>query len=157
MAELLLLAGMSAASAGTAATALTGLSLVASVAGGISSYQQGEAQADQMELQARAAEVNGRMDAIATNTEMLKTLSRNNAGAAAAGLKSTGSVARANEAAQRKAAQELSVNRFNTEMEVSALNQKAESASRGSKVALVGSLFDAVNTGSGAYNKIKGT
>ncbi len=153
MAELLIIAGMSAAAASTTGAVLTGLSAIASVAGGISSYQQGQAAEDQAELQARAAEVNGRMDAIATNDELLKTLSMNNASAAAAGIQSSGSVARANEAVQRKAAQELNVNRFNTSMEVSALNQKAKQASNRGKVAMAGSLFEAVETGRSAYKK----
>lgn len=158
MATLLLTAlGTSAATASTAGTVFTALSAAATVAGGISSYQQGQAASEQAELQARAAEVNGRMQAIATNNELLKTLSRNNARAAASGIQSSGSVARANEAAQRQAATELSTNRFNTEVEKTALTRKAEIASNQGKFQLAGSLFDAVDTGTKRYTSIKGT
>lgn len=161
MASLLVAAGVSAATASsvaaTTATVLTVASTATAVVGGISSYQAGQDAEDHAELQARAAEVNGRMQAIATNEELLKTLSMNNAVAGAAGLQSSGSVARANEAAQRQAAQELNVNRFNTSMEVSALNQKAVTASNTGKVAAIGSLFDAIDTGTDAYKKFKET
>jgi len=157
MASLLLAAGAAASTASTVGTVMSVISTAATVAGGISSYQQGQAAADQAELQSRAEEVNGRMQAIATNEELLKTLSRNNAVAAATGIQSSGSVARAQEAAQRNAAQELNVNRFNTEMNKSALNQKAEVASNRGTNALAGSLFDAVGSGYSTYSKIKGT
>lgn len=157
MVSLLVAAGVSAAAAGTVGTALTAVSVLSTVAGGISSYQQGQAQADQAELQSRAADVNGRMEAISTNEELLKTLSMNNAVAGAAGIQSSGSVARAGEAASRKAAQELDVNRFNTEMQKTALTSKASAAKRGGTAALAGSLFDAVGTGAGAYKKYKET
>jgi len=157
MASLLVAAGVGAATASTAGTVMSVISTAATIAGGISSYQQGQAAQDQAEMQARAEEVNGRMQAIATNDELLKTLSRNNAVAAASGIQSSGSVARAQEAAQRQASIELSTNRFNTEMNKSALNQKAEVASNRGKAALAGSLFDAVGTGYSSYSKIKGT
>ena len=161
MASVLITMGVSAAAAAsaasTAATVFSVASAAATVAGGISSYQQGQAAQDQADLQARATEVNGRMQAIATNEELLKTLSRNNAVAAASGIQSSGSVARAQEAAQRQAAQELSTNRFNTEMDKSALNRKADVASNRGKTALAGSLFDAVGSGYARYGQIKGT
>lgn len=157
MATLLLAAGASAATASTAGTVFSVLSAAASVAGGISSYQQGQAASKNAELQAKAAEVNGRMRAIATNDELLKTLSRNNAVAAASGIQGTGSVARANEAAQRQAATELSTNRFNTEMEKTALTRKAEVASNTGTMAAAGSLFDAVSGSYGRIHKIQGT
>ena len=141
----------------TVGSVLTGVSALAGIASGISSYQQGQAQADRAELQSRAAEVNGRMEAIAVNEQLLKTLSRNNAVAAASGIQSTGSVQRAQEAAQIQASQELSVNRFNTEMQKTALTRKAENIRSGSKVQLAGSLFDTVSSGASAFTKIKGT
>jgi len=138
-------------------TVLTGVSALAGIASGISSYQQGQAQADRAELQARAEEVNGRMQGIAVNEELLKTMSRNNASAAAQGIQSSGSVQRAQEAAQENAAQQLSVNTFNTEMNKTALTTKATNIRRGSKVQLAGSLFDTVSSGASAFTKIKGT
>lgn len=150
-------AAATSASLFTLGNVMTGISVLSGVASGISSMNQADAQEDQARLQARAEEVNGRMRAIAVNEELLKTLSRNNAVAAASGLQSSGSVARANEAAQRKAAEELNINRFNTETQKTALTQKATSASNVGKNVLAGSLFDAVETSYGAYKKIKET
>lgn len=155
MVTLLIAAGVSAATAGTIGTAMTAVSLLATVAGGVSSYVQGEAESDQLELQARMAEVNGRMEAIETNEELLRTISMNNASAAAGGIQSSGSVARASEEAQRQASRELNVNRFNADMQKSALLEKADQASRGGKMALAGSLFDAVGTAGSGFKKYK--
>jgi len=141
----------------TVGSVLTGVSALAGIASGISSYQQGQAQADRAELQSRAAEVNGRMEAIATNEELLKTLSRNNAVAAASGIESSGSVQMAQLDAQRRAAQELSTNRFNTEMQKTALTTKAKNIRSGATVGLAGSLFDTVSSGASAFTNIKGT
>lgn len=157
MATMLVAAGMTAATMSTVGTVFTVLSATSAVIGGIASYQQGQDEADRAELQSRAEEINGRMQAIAVNDELLKTLSMNNASAAATGLQSSGSVARAGEAAQRKATQELNVNRFNTEMKVSGLKRKAKSAAQAGTTALTGSLFDAVGTAGSAFKTVKET
>lgn len=158
--------GAGAAATGTAAVAtgmstgamlMLGVSAASTVMSGISSYNQGQAQQEHAELQSRAAEVNGRMQAVALNEELLETMSRNNAAAAASGLQTSGSVARAQDAAQAKAAQELSVSRFNVSMQKTALTAKAKAAGSSGKAALAGSLFDAVGIGYGGYQKYKET
>lgn len=139
-------------------SALSAAAGVAStVAGGLASQRQAEIQESQARLQGRVAEVNARMQAVATNEALLKTLSRNNAVAAASGIQSTGSVAAAQDAAQRKANEELSVIGFNAEMQQTALTAKAESASSAGKNALAGSLFDTVTTGAGFYKNYRRT
>ena len=157
MASLLVAAGVAASTASTATTVLSAVSAAATIAGGISSYQQGQAAQEQAELQSRVEEVNGRMEAIAANNELLKTLSRNNAVAAASGIQSSGSVQQAQLAAQRVAARELSTNQFNTEMASSAYKLKGENAANKGTAALAGNLFDVVGSEYGRYKTIKGT
>lgn len=137
------------------------ISGVASVAGGIMSAtqasQQARIQQQQTELQMRAEDVNARIQKSAINDELLRTLSRNNAVAAASGIQSSGSVAAAQDAAQRKAAQELSITGINTDLTKSALQTKADAYGNKSKAVLAGSLFDTVSMGSSLFKSYKGT
>jgi len=80
------------------------------IASGISTYQQ---EAAREELQERAKAINGRMQAIAVNEELLKNLSRNQALVAAKSIKSTGSEQKAQKEALERV---LRLNRFHDEM-----------------------------------------
>ena len=137
------------------------ISGVASVAGGIMSAtqasQQARIQQQQTELQMRAEDVNARIQKSAINDELLRTLSRNNAVAAASGIQSSGSVAAAQDAAQRQAAQELSIAGINTDLTKSALQTKADAYGNRATTTLAGSLFDTVSMGSSFYKSYKGT
>lgn len=136
-------AGTAAASGLTIGSVLTGVSALATIASGISQYQQGQATEDQLELAAKETEIQGRLDAITTNEELLKTLSKNSVAAAASGLMSAGSVQRAQEASQAKAAQELAIQRLNTAQEVAATKAKASAAGKAGITSLIGSTITA--------------
>lgn len=136
-------AGTAAASGWTVGSVLTGVSALATIAGGISQYQQGQAAEEQFEIEARQTELQGRLDAITTNEELLKTLASNNVAAAASGLTSAGSVQRAQEESQAKAAQELAIQRLNTAQQVSQAKAQAKAAGNQGVTSLIGSTITA--------------
>jgi hypothetical protein len=75
---------------------------------------QGNRQAEASELQARQLELQGRMDAIQVNEELMKTLSMNAVATAASGLKSAGTAEYAQQRAMQKANEELRIQQMNT-------------------------------------------
>jgi hypothetical protein len=133
-------AGGAATTAGTMGAVMTGLSAVSGLAGMVSTIQQGGAAADSAEYQSRQLALQGRLDAITTNEELLKTLSTNRVAAIAGGLESAGSVEYAKQESMRNAAEQLSLNRDNIKMK----QQQVEAAGRAAKTQ---SIFDAVGQG----------
>jgi len=107
-------AGGTTAAAGTAGTIMTGLSAAASVVSGLSAMAQGNRQAEASELQARQIELQGRMDAINVNEELMKTMSMNTVATAASGLKSAGTAEYAQQRAIQNANEELRIQQMNT-------------------------------------------
>lgn len=148
---------MLAAAAGSAGTIMTGVSLLATVVGGISEYQTGQAQQEREELNARTEELNTRREALAINEELLTTLSRNTVAAAAGGITSSGSAARAREQNKAKAAEELSINRFSGATVAADYRLSGKQAARRGTASLIGSAVDASSTGYKTYKKIKDT
>lgn len=136
----------------TGGAIMTGVSALAGIAGGIAQYQQGKAQQEQADLNARRIELQGRMDAITTNEELLQTLSMNTVAAAAGGLTSTGSVQRAQEQSQANAARQLSIERYSTEVKAGAVRQEGQNAKSAGKAGLLGSF---VSAGSTIYSGMK--
>lgn len=105
---------VAAETAGTIGSVMTGLSAAASVVSGLSSMAQHNRQAEASELQARQIELQGRMDAIQVNEELMKTLSMNTVATAASGLKSAGTAEYAQQTAMQKANEELRIQQMNT-------------------------------------------
>lgn len=104
------------------------VSAVAGVASMLSSIQQGRAQQQQANYQAKIAELNGRRDAIRLNEDLIKTLAMNNVSAAAGGLQSAGTVVEAQKENIQKAEEELSVIDFNKTNAASAARQSGANA-----------------------------
>lgn len=154
---LLAAAGAAAGAAGTAGTVIAGVSALATIAGGIGQYQQGKAQDEQADLNARRIELEGRMDAITTNEELLKTLSMNTVAAAAGGLTSSGSVQRAQEESQANAAKQLSISRMNTESTAAATRETGRQAKSAGTAGLLGSFMQAGTSVYGSAKTIKRT
>jgi len=166
MAELLVLAATSAAAAsgGAAATTavaattsafsfanvMTGIGALATVASGGAAYMEGKASEEQMELQAKQEEINGRFAAINTNEELIKTMANNKVASVASGLMSAGSVQRAGEMSQKKAAEELNIQRFNTDSTSDAYRAQGKAAKNKGITSLIGSTISAGNQISGA-------
>jgi len=135
--------------AGSAGTALTAVSAATTVVGGLASMAQGSRQAEMAEIQSRQLELQGRMDAIRTNTELIRTLSRNNVAAATGGLQTAGSVDYAKRESMANAAEQLSIDRMNVK------TQQASVEAAG-KAAKTGGLFDAVGSAVTAGDMIGG-
>lgn len=115
-------AGGAATAAGTASTLTTVLgaaSAAASVVSGLSAMAQSNRQAEASELQARQIELQGRMDAINVNEELLKTLSMNTVATAASGLKSAGTAEYAQQMSMQRANEELRIQQMNTSVKKS--------------------------------------
>ena len=148
-----------AATAGTAAAAtaatgltfgsvMTGVGALATVASGYASMQS---QKEASEYNQKQIELQGRFAAIQSNEELLKTLSSNNVAAASSGLMSSGSVARAQETAQRNAAEALEIQRLNT-------TQQAQQAGQNNGLlSMVGSTVTAGTRLAGALKTTTGT
>jgi len=136
---------------------LGAVSAVSGIASGIQQQQAAEFQAHQLANQAKTEELAMRADAIQVNEELMQTLSHNTVAAAAGGLQSSGSVARAQEQTKRSAALELSTQQFNSRSRQDALKASSENASSRGELALTTSLFDVVQSGYGTYKTIKGT
>lgn len=150
-------AAATAGSVGLMGSVLTGVSLLTTVAGGISEYRAGQDAEEIAELNARTEELNARREALSINEELFVTLSRNTVAAAAGGLTSSGSVARAQEDTKASAAEELSINRINSAQAAQDLRLKGKQAATAGKHALAGSLFDVVSRSASTHKKIKGT
>jgi len=154
-------AGVSLATATTIAsvggTIMTGVSALATIAGGIGEYQQGKAQQAQADLNARRTEMEGRMDAVTTNEELLRTLSMNTVAAAAGGLTGEGSAQRAQEQSQANAARQLSISKMNTESEAEGYRAEGRSAKGRGTAGLLGSFVSAGSSVYGAGKTIKKT
>lgn len=157
----LIAVGSSAGTAATVGSVATGVlgavSAVSTIAGGIQQQQAGEFAAHQAYNQSRTEELAMRQDAIQVNEELMMTLSRNTVNAAASGMQSSGSVARAQEQTKRNAAVELSTQQFNSRSKQDALKAQASNATSRGNAGLVTSLFDVAETGYGTYNKIRKT
>lgn len=147
-------AATTAATSLTIGSVMTGASALAGIASGVMAYQAGQASQEQEELQASQTELQGRFDAIQTNEELLKTLSKNKVAAVSAGLAGSGSVLRAKEASQKKAAEELSVNRYNTEAKAAAHRAAGRSSAGKGLLSGIGSVITSGETVSKAL-KIK--
>lgn len=109
-----LTASQAAAAVGTAATIGKVASAGMSIFSGLSAMADSNRQAEASELQARQIELQGRMDAINVNEELMKTLSMNNVATAASGLKSAGTAQYAQQSAMQKANEELRIQQMNT-------------------------------------------
>ena len=107
-------AATTAGTAGTLSTVLGAASAAASVVSGLSAMAQSNRRAETSELQARQLELQGRMDAINVNEELMKTLSMNTVATAASGLKSSGTPEYAQQMSMQKANEELRTQRMNT-------------------------------------------
>jgi len=150
-------AGAGAGAAATAGTLMTGVSALATIAGGIGQYQQGKAQQEQADLNARKTELEGRMDAVTTNEELLKTLSMNTVAAAAGGLTGSGSVQRAKEVSEANAAKQLSISKLNTASQAEAYKAEGRAAKGRGTAGLLGSFTQAGSSIYGAAKTIKKT
>lgn len=148
MASLLVAAGVAAATAASTAatvgTVFTVVSAAASVAGGVLDYKAGQDAQAQADLNAQVEDIAARNEAIAVNEELLQTMSRNTASSAAGGLASSGSVARAQEQAKQKAAEELSTQQFNARARQDAIKAQGRTAAGAGTAGAVGGLFGAV-------------
>lgn len=140
---LAMLPAISTAAGGSTAAAgsiMTTLAAGSSIVGGLASMARANAASDAAEIQSRQVELQGRMDAINTNKELLKTLSRNNVATAVSGLQSAGSIEYAKQQSMANAAEQLNINRLNVDM-------KKQSLSAEAKAAKTQGLFDAVSSG----------
>lgn len=138
--------GGAAATAGSAFT-LSNVAAIASIASGAVGFIQANQQADAAEMRARQIELQGRMDAIRTNEDLMRTMSANNVAATASGLASAGSAQYAQEQSMANAAEQLRIQRMNTAVRKSEAKQQA-SASRSQ------GLFDLVGGGISAGERI---
>lgn len=145
-------AGAGTAAAGTTAAVMTAVSTAATLASMVAAMKQGKAAQNQADYQARIAELNGRREALRVNEQLLETLARNNAAAAAGGLMSAGTVEEAQKENIRKAESELSVIDFNKQSSASAARQSGDNA-------MASAWGSALNTGVGvltsAYKKVE--
>lgn len=115
---------------GTTGTILTTAASVSSIIGGLSSIASGYEQQELAELQSRQTELQGRLDAIKTNEDLLQTLSRNKVAFATSGLKSAGSVEYAKQQSMANAAEQLNLNRLNVQTKKASLEYAGEQAKR---------------------------
>ena len=136
---------------------MTGVSALSTIAGGVASYQQGQVAQEQADLEGRRLEVQGRMDAITTNEELLKTMSMNTVAAAAGGLAGSGSVQRAQEQSQANAAKNLSISKMNTQASVASAKASGKNKAAQGTAGLLGSFVQAGTTVYGAAKSIKKT
>jgi hypothetical protein len=109
-----LLPAIAGGAAGTVGTVMSGLGAATSVISGLSAMAQGNRQAEASKLQARQIELQGRMDAVQVNEELMKTLSMNTVATAASGLKSAGTAEYAQQASMQKANDELRIQQMDT-------------------------------------------
>lgn len=120
--------GTTAAAAGSIGTIMTTVSALSGIASGIGAITAGRAQQEQLDYQARIAELNGRQQAIKVNEALLQNLAQNSVAAAASGIQGSGSVAEAQKMSIAKAEEELSVVKFNADQSSSALKSKGTMA-----------------------------
>ena len=129
-----------AGAAGTAGTVMTVASVAGTALSGLASIRQGQAASDAADFQSRQIALQGRLDAIQTNEELLKTLSRNKVAAYAGGLETAGSVEYAKQQSMANAAEQLNINRMNVESRQRQVEQAGSAAKQQS-------IFDAVGAG----------
>lgn len=147
-----LVAAIPALTGGAAATAssaftLSNVAAIASIASGAMGFIQANQQADAADMRARQIELQGRMDAMKTNEDLMRTMSMNNVAAAASGLASAGSAMYAQQESQANAAESLRIQRMNTSVRASEARQQA-TASRAQ------GIFDLVGGGLSAGERI---
>lgn len=143
--------------AGSAGTALTAVSAATSVIGGLASMAQGNQQAEMAEIQSRQLELQGRLDAIRTNEELLRTLSRNNVAAAAGGLQSAGSIDYAKRESMKNAAEQMSLDRMNVKTKQAQVEAAGKAAKTQGLFDLAASSVTAGDLIGGALQKKKET
>lgn len=129
---------------GSSGTILTSLAATSSVISGLSSLAQGYEQSDIANLQSRQVELQGRLDAIKTNEDLLRTISQNNVAATYSGLQSAGSVEYAKQQSMANAAKQLSLNRLNVQTK----KEELESSGRSAKTqGLLGAFSSGISAG----------
>jgi hypothetical protein len=123
---------------------MTTLSAVSSVVGGLAMMAQGQQQADMADLQSRQVALQGRLDAIKTNEDLIRTISQNNVAAVYSGLQSSGSVEYAKQQSMANAAEQLNMNRLNVQTK----KEQIESAGRAAKTqGLLGAASSGISAG----------
>lgn len=121
--------GAGAAAGGLGAASLfSGISSAASVLGGLSSLSQGMQAKEAANMQSRQIELQGRMNAIQVQDELLKNLATNNVAAASSGLKSAGTPLYAQQQSQLNANEEMRIQRLNTDVKKAEAKQAGEAA-----------------------------
>ena len=136
-----------AGAAGASGAVMTGLSVAGGLAGMASAINQGNAAEAEADYQARQIGLQGRLDAIATNEELLKTLASNKVAAVSGGLAEAGSVEYAKQSSMANAAEAMNLNRMNTQAkQQQVLNQ--------GKLLKSQSIFDAIGQGVSAADTI---
>lgn len=130
---------------------------VSTVGSAVVASNEASAIQERENMNARIAQLNERKDAISLNEDLIETLASNSVAMAAGGIQSSGSAARAQETAKRKANEELSVIRLNSESQQSDMRLRGKQASDRGKAAIAGSLFDVATTSYKTYSKVKRT
>lgn len=119
--------GASAAGLSGGSSFFSGLKLLAGIGGGLTQLAQANAQADETMLQAGQERIQSEQRATAAKRELMMALGDNAATFAAAGIDLSGGIAAANAATLKtRSAEELSIERRNTEMRQAMLRMRAK-------------------------------
>lgn len=152
-----LTAAQATAAVSTAATIGKVASAGFSIVSGLSSMAQSNRQAEASQLQARQLELQGRLDAIKVNDELMKTLSMNEVATAASGLKSAGTAQYAQQQSMQNANEELRIQQMNTAVRKSEAVANAQAQKSQGLFGLADSAMTAGDRIGSAYSTKKKT
>lgn len=134
------------------ATILVAAAVASAAAGGVSSYQAGKFQKSQSKLQEKQAQLQGRLDAIETNEQLMSNISQGIVSSYASGVSPySGSPLQSAYRSTGVAKERIEFGKLNADLAGAGYRARGEAAYKSGVFGLLGGAFKGVSAGTSHY------